>query len=421
MLASADDHAVPAFADELIGALTVLAQPQMSEVVRLGLGRVRANDQPPRVVSGLQVPTGGTVATLLLAGQRGEDLSVLAQTLSNSTVKRRQDSLRVLVNKALDGDVRSFKVEWLDALAVACDLPAEVVGTLQDAYRTQPGDMDPDRVEHVVRRLLIKHPQPLSSQDKPAARADAREREASAELSRYLAAAAAMAREHPAYSRIDDESAVRRWPASTGSGGLPVCRIVTRSAEYAGLQRAFAVLSPSPAEEILLQAGTCVIAAGPGYGKSSLLRMGVATAVERWLAGQADVALPVLVPAAALAEPLPVPEVIAKAATAGLSTFGLQEELPARFFREPPGPGMPWLVLVDGLDEIADAAPRRDVLAKLAAISAGEHGSPYHLSWRPAHCQGANSACWATTWPATSCCPSLAMTCDKSRQAGFTP
>lgn len=164
MVASADDRALPSFADELIGALTVLAQPQISEVVRLGLGRTRASDQPPRVVSGLQVPTGGTVATLVLAGQRREDLAVLARTLSNGTVRRKRDSLRVLVNKALDGDVRSFKAEWLDALAVACKLSPEAVRTLQAAY-SRPGDLDPDRVEHVVRRLLVEYPRPSASRD----------------------------------------------------------------------------------------------------------------------------------------------------------------------------------------------------------------------------------------------------------------
>lgn len=376
--ASADDRAAPSFADELIGVLTVLAQPQISEVVGLGLGRPRASGQPPQVVSGLRVPTGGTVATLLLAGQRGVELAVLAQALSNGTVRRMRDSLRVLVNKALDGDVRSFKAAWLDDLGVACDLPPEVVRTLRTAYG-RPGDLNPDRVDRVVRRLLIKYPRPLASQDGAATGADTRESEAPAELSRYLAATLAMARDHPAYSRVDDESAVP--PLASIYRGRQAARLPDRGqvGRIADLQRTFAVLSPSPAEEILLQADTCVIVGGPGYGKSSLLRMGIAFAVERWLAGQADVALPVLVPALTIAEPFPMPEVIAKAATAGLSTFGLLEELPPRFFREPPVPGLPWLVLVDGLDEIADAALRRAVLAKLAAISAGEHRSLYRF------------------------------------------
>ena len=169
MVASADGCAAASFADELIGALTVLAQRQISEVVRLGLGRIRARDQPPRFVSGLQVPTGGTVATLLLAGQRREDLAVLARTLSNDTLSRKRDGLRVLVNKALDGDVRSFKAEWLNDLAVACELPPEAVRTLQAAY-SRPGDLDPDRVEHVVQRLLEEYPRPWASQDASAAR-----------------------------------------------------------------------------------------------------------------------------------------------------------------------------------------------------------------------------------------------------------
>jgi TPR repeat protein len=170
VLAFADDRAVPSFADELIGALTVLAQPQINEILRLGIGRPPASDRLPRVVSGRQVPTGGTVATLLLAGQQRKDLAVLARALgtnvlSDGTMRRSRNSLRALVNKALGGDVRSFKKEWLDDLAAACDLPAEAVGTLRTAYDSRPGDLDPDRVERVVRRLLIKYPQPPASQD----------------------------------------------------------------------------------------------------------------------------------------------------------------------------------------------------------------------------------------------------------------
>ena len=128
------------FADELIAALTVHAGRQISGVMRRGLGRPRARNRPPRVVAGLQVPTGGTVATLLLAGlieERldAEGLDALERALSDHMVRKKRDSLRVLVNKALEGDVHSFKEEWLGALAFSCDLPSDIVRNSADGLR----------------------------------------------------------------------------------------------------------------------------------------------------------------------------------------------------------------------------------------------------------------------------------------------
>ncbi|MDX3866884.1 trypsin-like peptidase domain-containing protein [Streptomyces europaeiscabiei] len=133
---------------------------------------------------------------------------------------------------------------------------------------------------------------------------------------------------------------------------------------------------PLPASEIMARGETCVVFAGPGGGKSSLLRAHLAETLERVQTGEEVNAIPVLISAADLTEGM-LPEALSKAVTAELSDFGLMEGLPPEFFRDQPLPGVPWLVLVDGLDEISDSKTRRVVLDKLAAITGREHGSQY--------------------------------------------
>ncbi len=67
-----------------------------------------------------------------------------------------------------------------------------------------------------------------------------------------------------------------------------------------------------------------------------------------------------------------MPAVLAKATTRALSRFGLLDELTAEFFRRQPRTGVPWLVLVDGVDEIPDTDTRRAVLRLLAGVTAGQ-------------------------------------------------
>lgn len=52
---------------------------------------------------------------------------------------------------------------------------------------------------------------------------------------------------------------------------------------------------PLAAEEALFGGQTCLVFAGPGGGKSSLLRTRLAAGVERWLSGNVDARVPVLV------------------------------------------------------------------------------------------------------------------------------
>ncbi|WP_190115126.1 trypsin-like peptidase domain-containing protein [Streptomyces flavofungini] len=133
------------------------------------------------------------------------------------------------------------------------------------------------------------------------------------------------------------------------------------------------------AEEVFTSEEPCVVVAGAGGGKTSLLRRCLALGIEARRRGEADeVSVPVLVPAAALAGQ-PLAEALAAAATAELAPFGLLETLSPALFSRGPGPGARWTVLVDGLDEIADVSVRRSVLGNLAALSEGAPAGPFRF------------------------------------------
>jgi hypothetical protein len=124
-----------------------------------------------------------------------------------------------------------------------------------------------------------------------------------------------------------------------------------------------------PAETILDRAEDSVVIADPGAGKSCLLRMGLITLAERWLAGRSAPVVPVRVLASDLVAPLPLPEAIAAGVGAELSAAGHLRRLPSEFFGTAPLPGTRWLVLVDGLDEVMDPAHRRAVVKKIARLA----------------------------------------------------
>jgi hypothetical protein len=122
------------------------------------------------------------------------------------------------------------------------------------------------------------------------------------------------------------------------------------------------------ASEVLAGAGTCVVIGGPGGGKTSLLRTCVDASAGRWLRGLTDTAIPVLVPAAQLVDG-PLLDAVAKAASQELKWFGLTTELTADFFRAPAAPEVPWLLMIDGFDEIASPETRGLLLNELATIA----------------------------------------------------
>lgn len=129
----------------------------------------------------------------------------------------------------------------------------------------------------------------------------------------------------------------------------------------------------SPADEVFrTDSPICLLLAGPGGGKSTLLRAHLAESAASWLNGGTGKTTPVIVSARELAGVDPLPLALAKAATSALRQFGLLDELTAEFFRHQSGTGVPWLVLVDGLDEIPDADTRGEVLRILASVTPEE-------------------------------------------------
>ncbi|MFD5815879.1 NACHT domain-containing protein [Streptomyces sp. NPDC127038] len=183
-------------------------------------------------------------------------------------------------------------------------------------------------------------------------------------LENYLKAAARAAREHP-YPGLTGETeppplaqvyvcqqthphgiGPDQYLVSTGSDAPP------RSADPA----------PTPAGEVFAAASrVCLLLGGPGGGKSSLLRIHLAHAAE---SGIRKAPVPVLVNASALSGPALLPAALAITARAHLKKYGLVE-LAEDFFLTPPHAGVPWLVMVDGLDELANSDQRRTVLKTL--------------------------------------------------------
>ncbi|MGW1626291.1 helix-turn-helix domain-containing protein [Streptomyces sp. NPDC002172] len=132
------------------------------------------------------------------------------------------------------------------------------------------------------------------------------------------------------------------------------------------------------ADELLARQSTCLVTAGPGGGKSSLLRTLLEAGVGDFLQGLALRAAPVLVPAAALPG-RPLAGALAAAVNADLSSHGLLEEIRPEFFLAPPSPGVSWLILVDGLDEITSASTRHEVLRAVSAVINGKDAGQYRF------------------------------------------
>ena len=106
----------------------------------------------------------------------------------------------------------------------------------------------------------------------------------------------------------------------------------------------------------------CVfVVGGPGTGKSSLLRHLTETAAGHWLDGIGGSGVPILIPADALAADRPLAEALAEGVTRALGAR-LSDRRLADMFDDEPLPGIPWMVLVDGLDEILDPVRRSRVL-----------------------------------------------------------
>ncbi|WP_329580912.1 NACHT domain-containing protein [Streptomyces sp. NBC_01361] len=194
-------------------------------------------------------------------------------------------------------------------------------------------------------------------------RADGRTRR----LDSYLAAALSAARDHPYAGVLPGvtpplQTVYVRQQVQQRSG-TPDPRALAHTADQRSV----------PAESVLAVDVTCVVVAGPGGGKTSLLRTWVAESAKSWLTGHGGGTVPVLVDAADLHG-----AALADAVACAVSKE-MVEALPPRFFAAPPQQGVRWQILIDGLDEVTDLHARRDLLRRLAAVSEGPYADLYRF------------------------------------------
>lgn len=148
--------------------------------------------------------------------------------------------------------------------------------------------------------------------------------------------------------------------------------------ELCGMRTEDSAFRPKLAITHLLrtQEPAVIVRGRPGAGKSALLNMVAITAADEWLGGETGSCVPVRVTAAALADQPCLTEAMAEC----LRLEGTGGRFPAAFFEEPPVAHIPWLVLVDGLDEIS-RVERQIVLQRIA--EAGDSRYRFAVATRP--------------------------------------
>ena len=166
----------------------------------------------------------------------------------------------------------------------------------------------------------------------------------------------------PEVPRASDRSLYRADPPSTAA----------QEREAAAAQAAELLRREDPLDVLTRHPGV-LVTGGPGTGKSSLLRHVTETLAEAWFGEGPTAFLPLLVHADALTSGRPFPDAVAAAVTRDLGPL-LDDAIPGAMIGEPPAPGVPWLIMVDGIDEVLDTAERAKVLN---AVS--------HWLWHPAY------------------------------------
>ncbi|MGW4114064.1 NACHT domain-containing protein [Actinosynnema sp. NPDC004786] len=118
------------------------------------------------------------------------------------------------------------------------------------------------------------------------------------------------------------------------------------------------------AEELVTRFEGVQVVAEPGAGKSSLVRRITAVAARRWLEDGVGDFVPVPVTAESLVHHRSLPEALADGILRGPS-FTLDRNRLVELFGGDPVPGVRWLVLVDGLDEVLDPHARAAVVRRV--------------------------------------------------------
>jgi hypothetical protein len=125
-----------------------------------------------------------------------------------------------------------------------------------------------------------------------------------------------------------------------------------------------AVPMAEPADEVIDRCVGAQIVGNPGTGKSSLVRHIAAEKARRWLATGSGDSVPLPLHVHALTQRGGLTESLAS----GIQDFlhlTLDRETLIKLFRAPPLPGVPWLILADGLDEILDTQIRDLAISKI--------------------------------------------------------
>ncbi|MZD17158.1 MULTISPECIES: NACHT domain-containing protein [Streptomyces] len=174
---------------------------------------------------------------------------------------------------------------------------------------------------------------------------------AAGKLEMYLRAVSEVAFQHP-------NPGTRRWTTPSLTDVYQPQIVIKASPGGAGATKGFsAPADGSPWDPVdVLHGGSCVLVAGPGGGKSSLLRQ-VLRAGLKEEAGHGS-PVPVLLPAWALTGSRSLWHSVAQYVVEELGPLAGAHEL----FGGRPRPHARWLLLVDGLDEIIDPGQRKRVL-----------------------------------------------------------
>ncbi|MFF0204637.1 NACHT domain-containing protein [Streptomyces sp. NPDC005017] len=296
-------------------------------------------DQESRFYDGL--------AELYEAAGRPSPQFLVAQSElpGNSSLKESSLNEWLSRRKAVPRDTPAFNflIAFLHGRATARNRRPQPVGYYKDLRRAAARARDEARAQARGKDLERRSAEPSSM------------------LKAYARAAGVLCSRHPApglgrlglVPELPEVYQSQRGVLVVGRAGGP--------AEQEGLFTDGDLLDPAD----VLRGGTRVIVAGPGGGKSSLLREVLRAGLDL---GPPDRPVPVLVPASALTSEAPLAQDLERHVRKELGIAW--EALPEGpgFFERPPRPGSAWLVLVDALDEVIDSEPRRRVLEKIRHV-----------------------------------------------------